>query len=109
MSTDITTGDDVGLPVTLKKDGSVFLINAGATVKASLVDRDHTTILAGPVTLSNATPGSDWNNSLIMVEFTSAETGAIIAYNPSLLEIQVDDGGKLTWFLDVNIIKGTIA
>jgi len=107
MST-IVTGDDVSLPVTLKKDGATFIINGGATVKASLVSENKDTVLIAPVTVLEANPGSDWANSLVVVQFTSIETGALTAYNPSLLEIQVDDSGKLTWFASINVDRGTI-
>ena len=107
--TQIVTGDDVALPVTLKKDGAVFAIDAGATVQAALVSLDRSTVLAGPVTCSNVATGADWANSLVMVEFNSATSGAITAYGKALLEIQVNDSGKLTWFVTVDIEKGTIA
>lgn len=105
----IVTGDDVALSVTLKKDGVVFNIDTGATVKAALISKDRNTILIPEVTcLSNAT-GADWPNSLVIVPFTSTETAAITVFESALLEIQVDDGGKLTWFVSLEIIKGNIA
>ena len=105
----IVTGDDVALPVTLKKDNSTFSIDAGATVQAALVSLDRSTVLAGPVTCSNVATGADWVNSLVIVEINSTLTGAITSYGGALLEIQVDDNGKLTWFVSVDIEKGTIA
>ena len=105
----IVTGDDVALPVTLKKDNATFTIAPGATVKASIVSLDRAAILIAAVTVSNAAPGADWANSLVVVEFTSIETLGVIVYDPALLEIQVDDGGKLTWFVNLDITKGTIA
>jgi len=105
----IVTGDDVALPVTLKKDGAAFVIDPGAVVKAALVDTDRQTILAGPVTCANNAVGANWAQSLVVVAMSSAVTGAITAYDSALLEIQVDDGGKLTWFVSVSIVKGSIA
>lgn len=105
----IVTGDDVALPVTLKKDGVTFSINAGATVQASLVSIDRSSVLAGPVVCSNVAVGADWDNSLVIVAFSSEETASIIDYGSASLEIQVDDGGKLTWFVSVTIEKDTIA
>ena len=107
--TQIVTGDDVALPVTLKKDGAVFAIDAGATVQAALVSLDRSTVLAGPVTCSNVATGADWPNSLVIVPFDSTTTSSITATGKALLEIQVNDSGKLTWFVTVDIEKGTIA
>lgn len=104
----IVTGDDVALPVTLKKDNATFTIDPGATVKASIVSLDRATILIAEVILSNIAAGADWANSLVVVEFSSVETGGVIGYDPCLLEIQVDDGGKLTWFVNLDMVKGTI-
>ena len=105
----IVTGDDVALPVTLKKDGATFSIDAGATVQASIVLPDGSVTLVSAVTCSNAATGADWDNSLVVVEFSSAETGAVTDYVPAKVEIQVDDSGKLTWFVGVVIEKGSIA
>lgn len=107
----IVTGDDVDIPVTLTKGKAkaVFAINAGATVKASLVSKDRATILIPAVVCNVNATGADWANSLVIVPFTSAETGALAVLGPVLLEIQVDDGGKLTWFDELEIIKGTIS
>jgi len=104
----IVTGDDVALPTTLKKDGVTFNIDAGATVKASLISVDRAAVYIAPVTLNNAATGADWSNSLLIIEFPSASTELITDYQPALIEIQVDDGGKLTWFVSVDIEKGTI-
>jgi len=104
----IVTGDDVALPITLKKDNAVFAIDAGATVKASLISADRTAVLIAPVTCSNVAIGTDWPNSLVVVEFSSAETSAITTAGTALIEIQVDDGGKNTWFVSVDIEIGTI-
>jgi ABC-type iron transport system FetAB permease component len=105
----IVTGDDVALPVTLKKDGVTFAIASGANIQAALVSQDRSALLAGPVTCLNSAPGANWAQSLVVVQIPSAATGAVLAYGPALLEIQVNDGGKLTWFVSVEIVKGTIA
>lgn len=108
MST-IVTGDTLALPVTLKKSGSTFVINAGATVQAALVSLDHLTVLAGPVTMDNEAAGADWGNSLIMIEMDSTVTANIRYSGKIHLEVQVDDGGKLTWFFTLDLVRGTIA
>jgi len=104
----IVTGDDIAIPVTLTKDGKLFSIASNAVVKAALVGADHSAILAGPVTLSNTATGANWPASLVVVEIPGTLTAAITAFKPALLEIQVNDGGPLTWFAEVRIIKGLI-
>lgn len=104
----ITTGDNISLQVTLKKDGSTFNIDSGATVQASIIDKTHKTVLAGPITQSNATAGADWANSLVIVEFSPTDTSSITYQGEARLEIQVDDSGKTTFFADISILLGTI-
>ena len=67
----IVTGDDISLPYTLTKDGVTFTIDAGATVEVALVALDRTTVLIPAVAQSNATPGADWANSLVVVTMDS--------------------------------------
>ena len=105
----IVTGDDTSLLVTLKKGGNTFSIDSGATIKASLTSVNKSTILITPVEVLEATSGSDWANSKVVVVFSAANTGAISEYKQAILEIQVDDSGKKTWFGRVNVVKGTIA
>ena len=106
----IVTGDDSILPVTLKKNQNTFLINSGATVKASVISKDKKEILLAPVIVDVNETGSDWGNSLIVVTFDSADTANIPVkeLGGALLEIQVDDGGKLTWFHKIKLLQGTI-
>lgn len=104
----VVTGDDIKHPITLKKDGATFAIAPSATVQVALVSLDHETLLAGPSTCSASAPGADWPNSLIIATIASEDTLPIAEYGPANFEIQVDDGGKLTWFVPVEIIKGHI-
>lgn len=105
----IVTGDDVSLPTELKKDGKTFSIDAGATIKAALISADRESTHIATVTVDKLAAGTDLANSLVIVEFPSESTGLIAAYQPALVEVQVDDGGKITWFADVDIEKGTIS
>lgn len=108
LTADITTGDDVAIGITLKKDGAIFAINTSADVKAALISQNKRETHINAVSVSNAAPGSDWDKSLVVVEFNSASTSAIPP-GDALIELQVDDNGKLTWFVTVSIEKGTIA
>ena len=105
---EIVTGDDVALSVTLKKDNATFTITPTAEVKAALVSTDRTKVLANEVAQSSAAEGADWANSLVVVEFSATETATVTNTGRALLEIQVDDGGKRTWFIAVLIVQGNI-
>lgn len=112
--TEIVTGDDSNLPVNLyKKDATgtdiSFTIAPTATVKASLISADKAQVLIAPVTCLEAAAGADWANSLVIIPFTSADTVGVKVTGDALVEIQVDDGGKLTWFTGITISRGTIA
>lgn len=109
VTADIVTGDDVSLLAKLKLDGASFAIDSGATVKGSLVSMDKTILIAA-VTVLSTEPGADWSISEVVVPFTSSATAAIpdSELGDALLEVQVDDSGKDTWFLSTDIEKGTI-
>ena len=104
----LVTGDDINIEQTLTKNGVTFPIDSGATIQASLITRDRTTVLVAPVAVLEATPGSSWVNSKIIILFSESDTATITEFGPILLEIQVDDGGKLTWFVKLELSKGTI-
>lgn len=105
---DITTGDDIEIAITLKTAGATFAINSAAIVKAAIVTKAGGLTLAGPVLVSNATLGSNWQNSLIVVAIPGKATKAIKNDMMAKLEIQVDDGGKKTWIANIRLIKGGI-
>lgn len=105
----IITGDDVLFKVYLKKDGLPFVIDAGATVLASIVNTRHTASYMTPVAMSPATFSADWDNSEVMIKFDPADTAGITYQGKALLEVQVDDGGKQTYFGTVQIVTGLIA
>ncbi len=110
MSTEriITSGDDSSLPVTLKKDGATFTIDPSATVRAALIDPDYSERLTEVVVVDNAASGADWENSLLIVLFASDDTEDVRP-GDVLLEIEVDDGGKLTWQVNnIKVRKGMI-
>jgi len=104
----IVTGDDMAIVVPLSKNGVITPISESAVVSAAIVSADHSTVLAGPVACSSNGLGADWANMIVSAEFVDTDTSAITKFKPALLEIQVDDGGKLTWFVDVRILKGQI-
>lgn len=104
----LTTGDDFTLPLILKKNALAFAISGGAVVKARLVSVDRLTLLCDPVTQASSTPGADWANSLVVVSLPASATASMQHQGLALLEIQVDDGGKITWFVTVKIVRGSI-
>lgn len=92
-------GDDIALSVQLKKDGAVFNIPNTATVKAMLHDDSPANLgaISSAVTCIEGAPGADWAQSLVVVEFTSAESTTWKETYRATLEIEVDDNGKTTW------------
>lgn len=105
----IVSGDDAVLAVTLTKEGATFAISSGATVKAALVSIDRAEVLIPAVTCNPDVSAADWDNSLVAVQFSASATSEVNDYGPALLEVQIDDGGKLTWFVDAHVVKGNIA
>jgi hypothetical protein len=110
MSAVITTGDDVSIPVTLKKNGQTFNIGLSAQVKVAIISADRSKQLTNDILCSSSAAGADWANSLVVVAIPSAETVNMIVPSKGsvLLEIQVDDGGKLTWTVPLKVVKGVI-
>lgn len=104
----LVTGDDINIEQTLTKNSATFVIDSSATIQASLVSRDKETILVAPVAVLEAATGSDWANSKVIIVFADTDTSALTEFGPIFLEIQVDDGGKLTWFVKTELIQGTI-
>ena len=104
---EITAGDDITIPVTLKKNGATFAIDSAATINAAIVDVDVQNLLSSVVTVNKSAAGTDLANSLIQVSFTSAQTAGVRPGNAKI-EIQVDDSGKTTWHLDCIFKRGII-
>lgn len=105
----LVTGDDLSVVATLKKNDLVFNIPIASVVTAKLVSTNHSTVYSSEAVQVSTTPGADWTNSLVVVEFAPADTSAITFQGKALLEIQVDDNGKSTWFSAVKIVTGQIA
>ena len=105
----VTTGDDISLQVTLKKNAATFAISDTAIVKAALIHSATGDKLTSEVTQSKDTSGADWPNSLVVVEIPSSETESSTRTGVTKVEIQVADPSKLTWFVTVDLIQGNIA
>jgi hypothetical protein len=104
----IVKGDDRVLPLQLYKDEATFAIDVGATVRAAIVNPAHTTLLMAPVTLDNAAVGADWSASLVVMEITSAQSALISETGNAVIEIEVNDGGKSTFFTHIQVVDGLI-
>jgi hypothetical protein len=114
MSTIITSGDDLAIPITLNLDGVAYAIDLSSVVRGAVIHIDDCIIVSGPVTLDNAATGADWPNGLIILEMTSAQSAPLAPYHGKVLqiEIEVDDPttGKRTWRVpDITIQKGLIS
>jgi hypothetical protein len=97
----LTPNDGAKIPAILQKDGAVFQIPSGASVMAAILPNDHSELLAGPVSVSEVEPGSDWANSAIVAVFTAEQLAEITQHNMDIvMEIQVTDGAALTWYYE---------
>lgn len=106
---EIVSGDDVLLLVQLKKDGAAFSITPSAPVRARLVSPDRKQQFTGEIVQSEGAAGAQWNTSRVVVQMSQADTAGISYQGFGWLEIQVHDGVKQTWFVPVDIVKGSIA
>lgn len=104
----VVSGDDVLLPTTLKIDNATFSINALADVKAKIVSTNQQTVYSAVSAQSSSTPGADWANSLVVISLPSEVTTDISYFGNCLLEIQVNDSGRKTWFASILTMKGNI-
>ena len=110
---ELITGDPLVKIITLSKitaagEATFNIPTTGAPVTVAVVSSDHARRLTDNAVLSSSTPGSDWSASKIVVEIPKEQTEAIDEFGFALLEIQVDDGGEITWFHGVTIINGII-
>lgn len=104
----IVTGDDVSIPVVLKKNGATFVISGDAVVFVRLVSNDHYQTYSESVSQSLGNVGNNLSASSLMVELPSATTEVLTYYGAAQLEIQVADPKKQTWFVPVEVVKGNI-
>ena len=104
----VVTGDDLNLPITLKKNSETFEIASGATITAALVSANRFPKKLGTaVTVDKDVVGTDLTASKIILQFNAAET-ATWPEGDWRFEIEVDDGGKLSWFYPVTVLKGSV-
>ena len=110
----LVTGDDITLPVILRKKlagatvYTTFIIDPSAVITARLVSTDRENTYTPEIAQVTAAAGADLPNSTVIIAFTSVQTIGITYQGSALLEIQVDDSGKLTWFTPVKINRGQI-
>lgn len=105
----ITKGDDTQIPCELEKKGSPFLISGTGVAKAVLTALDRTTVLSAEVTVNMSAVGTNLAASTIIVEFTEAQTAAILQVGEAYLEVQLADPKKLTWTKEVLVRQGNIS
>lgn len=107
---EVHTGDDWTPAITLTQNGSVYAVPSGATVRAAITDQDGLTVLAGPVTVLEATSGSDWPNGVIVPIFPAADT-VNLPTGYARLEVEVEADGNVSTWSNARVIKiepGTI-
>lgn len=105
----LVIGDDASIGIILKRNKATFNIDSGATVKGQVTSMDHKYVYTSELTALSTDTGADWPNSLVVFPISSTVTSLITYTGMALVEIQVDDGGKTTFFAELEIIKGAIA
>jgi len=108
MPVTLTSGDDITISAQLYKDEAAFSISGGADVKARVIGTSHSTVHFTTVTCDSGASGADWANSLVVITFPASATSGSTHRGPAVLEIEVNDGGKNTFFADVVLEVGTI-
>jgi hypothetical protein len=109
MEQQIISGDDVAMVIPLlDADGSPFVIDSAATVKAGIDSRNHLLLLLAANTLSEATPGSDWSASTVVATFTAEQTATLTSNSPAWIEIEILDTTKQTYFHPVKLVTGRV-
>jgi len=109
MNFTIKTNYPKNIPVTLDKDDVTFNIPTTTPVKAAILSIDKTQILIPEFNLSHTTTGSDWANSLVVVNLTPSQTALFKKQGPVVLEISVEDGEALPWTITGKVEFGAIA
>lgn len=104
----LVTGDDFALPVNLTAN-EVAVNVAGATITAGIVGTDHAALHLQGIAQSSGATGANWGAGLVAVEFTAAQTAAIVATGAALIELQVASPAKATWFIPIQIVRGHVA
>ena len=104
----IVIGDGWSQLVTLKAGTAAYSIDSGATVKAAIIATDHSALESTVVTITEADPGNDWTNGVVMLEFDTTSLAGLSA-GLSKIEIEVTESGdKNTWFGVVKVVNGLI-
>ena len=103
----IITGDDERIPITLKKGGNTFVISQTAVIKVAIVDKNHTKVLAGPVIVDKAEPGSNLATSSI-VAIIPGKITEMVTPQQAQIEVEINDDGKNSWHADIKLVKGLI-
>lgn len=90
----IYTGETIFVPIELYQNAAVWVLSGTESVSFRIRDRAANTI-AGPWTVLQATPGSDWANGKIVGIVPGADTTSLApkanAYN---FEVVVNDGSQ---------------
>lgn len=110
--TEVFTGDDWEISVTLKRSGVVYDVSTATDISAAIVssnDDSVTTVIAA-ISQSALAAGANWGAGVVVVEIPAASTG-ITDYGQKYIEIQVTIGGKkITWpRIPITVKKGIIA
>jgi hypothetical protein len=102
----ITQGDTPLIAISLLKDEATFVIDNGADVKATLINKTTDVVAFGtPITLVNTTPGSDWPNSKVILPLTAIQTAGL-SPGAYVIEVQITESGVITtWQIPSLVVR----
>jgi len=90
----IRSNYDVVVQVRIRSDGANENLSA-ATIKASLVNADKSAELIADTVQSSDATGAAWASGLVVVEFSLAQTSALVP-GSAFIELAITNGGKRT-------------
>jgi hypothetical protein len=105
---EFVTGDTPYYPVTLTLNDATFVIAPTAIVTARIVSTDHKKAYSLEATQNLTAPGTDLAHSLLMISFPTEATKDITYQGEALIEVQVSDACKDSWFVPVMIVRGNV-
>jgi hypothetical protein len=109
--TQIVTGDDIDLSISLQTSAGVAVnVSAATEIKVALVNTGRTGYQAGPYTASSGTSGASWSTGVVVVRIPSADSTAITV-SVVEVEVQVIIASVKTTYLGVataQVVRGVI-
>ena len=110
--TQIVTGDDIDLTVTLQTAAGVAVNVSSATeIKVALANLARTASVAGPYTASSGYSGASWSTGVVVVRIPAADSD-LITSGAVYVDARVTLAGVITTYLGtdkITVVNGVIS